>query len=115
MQWLSTSKKLSLVLTLTTLPVPNPTRAQHYTQKNLISDIPGMAAKTDPNLKNPWGLTRSPTGSPWWIANNNSGTSTLDDGNGREVYAKAIEFTDFPLPEIEFYFTGGVILLPSEY
>jgi hypothetical protein len=21
-------------------------------------------------------------GSPWWIANNNSGTSTLDDGNG---------------------------------
>jgi uncharacterized protein (TIGR03118 family) len=34
-------------------------------------------------------LTRSPTaqpngaiGSPWWIANNNSGTSTLDDGEG---------------------------------
>ncbi len=41
----------------------------------------------DPNLKNPWGLTRSSTtpaqpGSPWWVANNNSGTSTLYDGNG---------------------------------
>jgi uncharacterized protein (TIGR03118 family) len=51
-----------------------------------------VAAHTDPNLKNCWGLTRSPTvqpsgaaGSPWWIANNNSGTSTLDDGNGNPV------------------------------
>jgi uncharacterized protein (TIGR03118 family) len=31
----------------------------------------------DPNLLNPWGLTRSPNGSPWWVGNNNSGTSTL--------------------------------------
>src|ERR1700730_9367869 len=85
MQWLSTSKTLSLVLTLTTLAVPNLTRAQHYTQKNLISNIQGMADKTDPNLKNPWGLTRSPTGSPWWIANNNSGTSTLNDGSGNPI------------------------------
>src|SRR5260370_33111851 len=60
--------------------LPNRTPAQHYTQKNLISDIPGMAAHTDPNLKNPWEITRSPSGSPWWIANNNSGTCTLEDG-----------------------------------
>ena len=26
-----------------------------YVQTNLVSDIPGLAAHTDPNLKNPWG------------------------------------------------------------
>ena len=25
-----------------------------YVQTNLVSDIPGLAAQTDPNLKNPW-------------------------------------------------------------
>jgi uncharacterized protein (TIGR03118 family) len=74
--------KLAAAVALATFAVPNLAFAQHYTQTNLISDIPGIAAHTDPNLKNPWGLTRSPTGSPWWIANNNSGTSTLDDGQG---------------------------------
>jgi uncharacterized protein (TIGR03118 family) len=89
MQWLSMCKKQFLVITLATFAFPNLTRAQHYTQTNLISDLPGMAAHIDPNLKNPWGLTRSPTvqpsgaaGSPWWISNNNSGTSTLEDGAG---------------------------------
>lgn len=67
--------------------LPAVTRAQHYTQKNLVSDIPqpsnpdGTMVLVDPNLKNPWGLTRS-SSSPWWIGNNNSGTSTLYDGNG---------------------------------
>src|SRR5260370_28076357 len=65
--------------------LPNQTAAQHYNQKNLISDIPGMAAHTDPTLKNPWGITRSPSGSPWWIANNNSGPSTLEDGSGNPI------------------------------
>jgi uncharacterized protein (TIGR03118 family) len=81
---LSKYAKLSVAMALATF-VPALTPAQHYTQKNLISDIPGMADKTDPNLKNPWGLTRSPTGSPWWIANNNSGTSSLVDGSGNPI------------------------------
>jgi hypothetical protein len=42
-------------------------------------------------------------------------TVTCEDGNGKAVYRKAIEYTDFPLPEIALYFTGGVILLPIEY
>src|SRR5467141_4962867 len=62
--------------------LPAVTPAQHYKQTNLVSDIAGMAPTFDPNLKNPWGLTRSSTtptrpGSPWWAGNNNSGTSTL--------------------------------------
>ena len=35
---------------------------QHYNQTNLVSDIPNLAAKTDPNLVNPWGLARSSGG-----------------------------------------------------
>ena len=38
-----------------------------------------------------------------------------EDGNGRQLYAQAIDYTDFPLPEIKLYFINGVILLPSEY
>jgi hypothetical protein len=40
---------------------------------------------------------------------------TCGDGNGREVYAKHIEFTDFPEPGIRFYYADWVIHLPSEY
>ncbi|HXK09743.1 MAG TPA: TIGR03118 family protein [Vicinamibacteria bacterium] len=54
--------------------------AQHYTQTNLISDEMGQAANQDPNLVNPWGLSRSST-SPWWVANNGTGTATLYNGS----------------------------------
>ena len=47
-----------------------------FHQSNLVSDVPGMAAITDPNLVNPWGLSSS-SGSPIWVANNGTGTSTL--------------------------------------
>jgi uncharacterized protein (TIGR03118 family) len=51
-----------------------------FTQTNLVSDIPGMAANTDRNLVNPWGITHTQT-SPWWVADNNAGVSTLYNGN----------------------------------
>jgi uncharacterized protein (TIGR03118 family) len=54
---------------------------QHYKQTNLVSDIPGMAAVTDPNLVNPWGMSRS-SGSPWWISDNGAGLTTLYSGTG---------------------------------
>ena len=54
--------------------------AQHYSQTNLISDEMGLAANQDSNLVNPWGLSRSST-SPWWVANNGTGTATLYNGN----------------------------------
>ncbi|MGH9881327.1 MAG: TIGR03118 family protein, partial [Pyrinomonadaceae bacterium] len=53
-----------------------------YIQTNLVSDIPGLATTQDPNLVNPWGLARS-QGSPWWVANNGTGTSTLYNGLGQ--------------------------------
>jgi uncharacterized protein (TIGR03118 family) len=58
--------------------------AQHFQQTNLVSDVPGLAATTDPNLVNPWGLARSAT-SPWWVADNGTGVSTLYNGAGAIV------------------------------
>jgi len=55
--------------------------AGSYSQTNLVSDIPGMAAVTDPNLKDPWGVAFSPT-SPIWVADRTTGLSTLYNGVG---------------------------------
>jgi hypothetical protein len=40
---------------------------------------------------------------------------SCEDGNDNEVYAKIIDFTDFPMEEVTLYFTNNVIHLPSEY
>jgi hypothetical protein len=40
---------------------------------------------------------------------------TCEDGNCNPVFRKQIEYTDFPLDTIQFYFTNNTILLPSEY
>src|SRR6476659_6839693 len=52
-----------------------------YTVTPLVSDVPGAAAATDPNLVNGWGLARSAT-SPWWVADNGTDRSTLYTGAG---------------------------------
>ncbi len=55
-----------------------------FQQTNLVSDIPGLAANTDPDLVNPWGLVHSAT-SPFWVADNHSGVSTLYNGSGSKL------------------------------
>ncbi len=52
-----------------------------YRQTNLVSDIPGVAATTDANLVNSWGIARSPTG-PWWVNDNGTGVTTVYNGQG---------------------------------
>jgi uncharacterized protein (TIGR03118 family) len=71
----------SLMIGFAVLLFSSLTFAQHYTTTNLVSNIPGRAAVTDPNLQNAWGLVASP-GSPWWISNNAGGTATLYNGAG---------------------------------
>ena len=44
-----------------------------------------------------------------------SAVLTCDHGNDNVVFSKAIEFTDFPMPEMKLYFTDNTILLPSEH
>jgi uncharacterized protein (TIGR03118 family) len=58
-----------------------PSQAQFYQQTNLVSDVPGMASNTDPNLKNPWGISFGPT-TPFWVSNQVTGNSTLYNGSG---------------------------------
>jgi uncharacterized protein (TIGR03118 family) len=55
-----------------------------YVETDLVSNQTGAPVK-DPNLQNAWGVAFSPAGSPFWIADNNSGLSTLYDGNGTIV------------------------------
>jgi uncharacterized protein (TIGR03118 family) len=47
-----------------------------FLQTNLVSDIPGLAQITDPNLVNPWGVSLSAK-SPFWVSNQATNTSTL--------------------------------------
>jgi len=57
--------------------------AQHYTRTDLTTNNTSVtsAPNVDPNLVNPWGLSRG-SGSPWWISDNGTGLSTLYDGTG---------------------------------
>jgi uncharacterized protein (TIGR03118 family) len=56
-------------------------RDNFYQQTNLVSDLPGVAGVTDPNLVNSWGIVHGPT-TPFWIADNGTGVSTLYNGAG---------------------------------
>lgn len=50
-------------------------------QTNLVSDVPGDAAVTDPNLLNPWGISFSAT-SPFWVSDQAANVSTLYSAAG---------------------------------
>ena len=54
-----------------------------YSQTNLVANTSGVASHTDAQLTNPWGISFIP-GQPFWIANNNGGTSTLYDAQGNK-------------------------------
>lgn len=47
-----------------------------FAQVNLVSDQPGAAALTDPDLVNAWGISHGPN-TPVWVSNNGTGTTTL--------------------------------------
>jgi uncharacterized protein (TIGR03118 family) len=59
---------------------PTPAAQHNYTVTPLVSN--GYLAGTivDPNLVNAWGLTATAS-SPWWVADNGTGKSTLYNGN----------------------------------
>jgi uncharacterized protein (TIGR03118 family) len=58
--------------------------ANSFAQTNLVSDIPGMAKTTDPDLVNPWGVSFS-SASPFWVSDNGSGLATLYNGAGDKL------------------------------
>src|SRR5215469_4352814 len=70
-----------------------------YVQTNLVSDIPGMAQTTDPNLKNPWGVSYSAT-SPFWVSDTATNLSTLYQGTGSTVNARVVSVPGGPTGEV---------------
>jgi len=73
--------RIALVLALAGQASAQSSTQNVYVQHNLVSDIPGMADVTDPNLVDPWGLSFSAT-SPFWISNAGKSVSTLYNGAG---------------------------------
>jgi len=72
---------LKMVFTLTFAVCSKAFGADTFSQINLVSDVPGLASTTDPNLKNPWGVAFSAT-SPFWVSNQGAGNATLYSGTG---------------------------------
>src|ERR1700744_2911187 len=55
--------------------------AQNYTQTNLDSNVTGAASRVDPQLVEPYGLSRL-SSQAWWVSDAGSGVSTLYAGDG---------------------------------
>ena len=55
-------------------------KGSSFTVNKLVSDQSGVAANTDPELVNPWGISHQPSGSPW-VSDNGSDKSTVYDAN----------------------------------
>jgi len=81
-----------------------------YTVTPLVSDQPGVAPNTDPNLVNAWGLASSAT-SFWWVADNGTDKSTLYRGSDGQPQALVVDVHNAPTGTV-FNPTAG-FLLPS--
>jgi uncharacterized protein (TIGR03118 family) len=77
MKAIHTSIKTTLLVLTTVALSATFSRADSYSQTNLQSDLPGLAANVDPNLVNPWGMAVPSTTGPIWVSDNGTGVSTL--------------------------------------
>ncbi len=71
----------AVVSTLALAIAPACLHGDTFTQTDLVSDVSGLAANTDPNLKNPWGVSFSAT-SPFWASDQATGVATLYNAAG---------------------------------
>src|SRR5262249_23064053 len=67
---------LCLAASMTMAGTSRAAQPARYAQTDLVSDLPGVAQIQDTNLVNSWGVSFSST-SPFWIADNGTGLSTL--------------------------------------
>ncbi|HEY4114638.1 MAG TPA: TIGR03118 family protein [Rhizomicrobium sp.] len=75
--------RIGIALAATMLAVPAmagglPPAKSTFTVTNLVSDQAGVAANTDADLVNPWGISRAP-GAPNWVSDNGTDKSTVYD------------------------------------
>ena len=52
-----------------------------FQQINLTSNVPNLAPNTDPNLRNPWGMSFGPS-TPFWVSGQLTGVATLYNAAG---------------------------------
>jgi uncharacterized protein (TIGR03118 family) len=72
---------LLVLLAASPVAAGSPRPPNVYETHVLVSDQAGVGDAQDPNLVNGWGIVHGPT-TPWWVANNGTGTSTLYNGAG---------------------------------
>ena len=77
-----TEFKLALALLIAASPAvargkAKTPRGTFFTVTNLVSNQSGVAANTDPNLVNPWGLAQQNSSAPLWVSDNGTGLSTV--------------------------------------
>jgi uncharacterized protein (TIGR03118 family) len=73
--WLATFVSAALVVGALNVGA-EPAAGADFVQTNLVSDIPKLAANTDPMLRNPWGVSHGPT-TPFWVSNQATNTATF--------------------------------------
>jgi uncharacterized protein (TIGR03118 family) len=83
------SPALSAPIQLTDAQMDAVAAGLRFTVTNQVADVSGVAKVTDPLLVNAWGLSQAP-GSPLWVANNGTDTSTLYD---KDTFAKVTQLT----------------------
>ncbi len=84
--------------------------AQGFEQTNLVSNIPGLAALTDPNLVDPWGVAFSAT-SPFWVSDNGTNLATLYTG-APAINATVVSVPGNPTGQV-FNSTTASFVLPD--
>jgi uncharacterized protein (TIGR03118 family) len=106
------------------LALASPAGAQFYRQTNLVSDIPGTATITDPNLVNRWGVSHT-AASPFWVSDAGKSVSTVYSVNPTTgtVTKSALTVTvpGFPTGQVvntnpdDFIVLGGGAAGPSTF
>src|SRR6516164_6856834 len=82
------------IIAATTVRADDRGKADRYVVTPLTSNLPNVAPNQDPVLQNAWGVAFTPSASPFWIADNATGCSTLYDGAGVPVTLRVA----IPLP-----------------
>jgi uncharacterized protein (TIGR03118 family) len=90
---------------LLTRQAQTPALGGSYLQTNIVSDVKGTARLVDPKLINPWGIVSGPA-TPFWIADNNAGASTVYTGTGAS-FTGAPPAVSIPAPASSPANTGG--------
>ena len=88
----------------------------NYEVRNLVANVPGVADKTDVNLRNGWGIAFGTT-NPVWVSDNGTGKSSVYDGTGTTllvVTIPAVNGVDQGTPT-GIVFNPGVNSKPNDF